>query len=160
MYTTKRRTLLRVAAVALMALTGLNAAHAQEYPDRPLTVLVGYKAGGQTDLVARGVAGSVRPAWCSGQCGEQTRRRWYSGSARASEGKTGRLYDPVSFQQCDQHRAFHDEAGDVHAGRFRIRGHDHRLSGVAGNAKRRALRYACGIRRLGKRESRFQLWIT
>ncbi len=56
MYTTKRRTFLRIAALALMALTGLNAAQAQEYPDRPLTVLVGYKAGGQTDLVARGVA--------------------------------------------------------------------------------------------------------
>jgi len=55
---TNRRQLLAVATAALLALAGLepSTATAGDYPDRPITMLVGYKAGGQTDLVGRGVA--------------------------------------------------------------------------------------------------------
>ncbi|GHF70674.1 tripartite tricarboxylate transporter substrate binding protein [Seohaeicola zhoushanensis] len=52
--TLKRRALLALAVAA----TGLAAlpALAQDYPNKPITMLVGYNAGGQTDLVARGAA--------------------------------------------------------------------------------------------------------
>jgi tripartite-type tricarboxylate transporter receptor subunit TctC len=47
--TTRRHTLL--AALAFMAF----AAHAQTYPTRPITIIVGYSAGGAVDIVARAV---------------------------------------------------------------------------------------------------------
>ncbi|MFC4667390.1 Bug family tripartite tricarboxylate transporter substrate binding protein [Seohaeicola nanhaiensis] len=58
MHKTKRRTFIGSASAALLALAGLAAgsALAGDYPDRPITMFVGYKAGGQTDLVGRGVA--------------------------------------------------------------------------------------------------------
>lgn len=50
-----RRTVM-AAAVAVIGL-GAGTAIAQEnYPTKPITMLVGYNAGGQTDLVARGAA--------------------------------------------------------------------------------------------------------
>lgn len=53
-----RRHILGAILGAACAVTGLTPAlvQAAEYPDRPITMLVGYKAGGQTDLVGRGVA--------------------------------------------------------------------------------------------------------
>ena len=47
--TTRRHALL--AALALAA----TAAHAQTYPTRPITIIVGYSAGGAVDIVARAV---------------------------------------------------------------------------------------------------------
>ncbi len=56
---TRRRLTGWLAAVAL-GLTGLagmgTGAGAADYPSRPITMLVGYNAGGQTDLVARAAA--------------------------------------------------------------------------------------------------------
>jgi tripartite-type tricarboxylate transporter receptor subunit TctC len=44
---------------AIFLLFGLNLAHAQSYPDRPIKLMVGYAPGGGTDLVARILAPSL-----------------------------------------------------------------------------------------------------
>ena len=52
-----KRGLLKLAAGALLGAAGLgHAALAADYPAGPITMLVGYGAGGQTDLVARAAA--------------------------------------------------------------------------------------------------------
>ncbi len=50
-----------LAVPALLAATGLRPrdAHADTYPDRPVTIVVGFSAGGSTDLVARLIAQSL-----------------------------------------------------------------------------------------------------
>jgi len=54
----ERRAMLGLAASITIASAGLlpDLATAQDYPTKPVTMLVGYGAGGQTDLVARGAA--------------------------------------------------------------------------------------------------------
>ena len=47
--------LLSGAALSLASLSGVVFAE-DAYPDRPITMMVGYGAGGQTDLVARAAA--------------------------------------------------------------------------------------------------------
>ncbi len=49
------KTLLRAAAAATLAFSAL-AAHASGWPTKPITLVVGYTAGGSVDLVARTVA--------------------------------------------------------------------------------------------------------
>ncbi len=52
-----RRTIAAAIAALTLGLSGLTgAAFAQDYPTKPITMLVGYNAGGQTDLVARAAA--------------------------------------------------------------------------------------------------------
>ena len=52
-----------IAAVTLgISADGLNAAHAQAYPSRPITVVVPYPAGGPTDTLARILAEPLRAA--------------------------------------------------------------------------------------------------
>jgi tripartite-type tricarboxylate transporter receptor subunit TctC len=56
MYKSKRHFFATVAAVAVASALLSPLAQAGDYPDRPITLLVGYAAGGQTDLVARAAA--------------------------------------------------------------------------------------------------------
>lgn len=57
MKTITRRNLLGLAAGAALATAApAGAAWAEDYPNGPITMLVGYGAGGQTDLVARAAA--------------------------------------------------------------------------------------------------------
>ena len=55
---TTRRATLGLAAGFALAMTGLlpSAAAAADYPTKPITMLVGYGPGGQTDLIARAAA--------------------------------------------------------------------------------------------------------
>lgn len=50
------RTSLAVAGIMLVALAGLPAAGAADFPTRPLRIIVGFPPGGATDLVARTIA--------------------------------------------------------------------------------------------------------
>jgi len=56
-----RRRLLRAAAVAtcLAGATLPGALHAQDYPDKPVRVVVAFTAGGTTDMLARAVANQL-----------------------------------------------------------------------------------------------------
>lgn len=57
MNTQRRRGLLGAAIGLTLAITGTaSAVWAQDYPTNPITMLVGYGAGGQTDLIARATA--------------------------------------------------------------------------------------------------------
>ncbi|MBN9460241.1 MAG: tripartite tricarboxylate transporter substrate binding protein BugD [Burkholderiales bacterium] len=56
------RNLISAAAVAATALVALPQAGAQQYPSRPITVVVPFAAGGPTDTVARSVADAMTKA--------------------------------------------------------------------------------------------------
>jgi tripartite-type tricarboxylate transporter receptor subunit TctC len=60
-----RRRLLRLAATAALAPALPRAAAALDYPTRPLRLIVGFPAGGGTDIVAR-----VMAQWLSGRLGQ------------------------------------------------------------------------------------------
>src|SRR2546422_843905 len=55
----------RIVFVALFAL-GLALPCAAQYPDRPLTVVAGFPAGGLVDVVARVVAEGMKPRYPKG----------------------------------------------------------------------------------------------
>ncbi len=61
-----RRTALRLAAGGTTALTLPSIARAQSYPSRSVLILVGYAAGGPTDICARLIGG-----WLSKRLGQQ-----------------------------------------------------------------------------------------
>jgi tripartite-type tricarboxylate transporter receptor subunit TctC len=48
-----RRQLLKLAASAAALPVAGRLAHAQAWPSRPLRIVIGYPAGGSTDLIAR-----------------------------------------------------------------------------------------------------------
>lgn len=61
-----RRDFIRGASLALMASFAIGSAGtavAADYPDRPVTLVVGYSAGGPTDLTARFVAQRLSEKW-------------------------------------------------------------------------------------------------
>lgn len=59
-----RRDFIRTASVAaLIATAGAGGAFAQDYPSAPVTIVVGYSAGGPTDLMARFVAKELSELW-------------------------------------------------------------------------------------------------
>jgi tripartite-type tricarboxylate transporter receptor subunit TctC len=52
----------RAAAVAALACLGCTSALAQDYPSKPVRILVGFAAGGGTDIMARTVGASISQA--------------------------------------------------------------------------------------------------
>ncbi|HYY36808.1 MAG TPA: tripartite tricarboxylate transporter substrate binding protein [Xanthobacteraceae bacterium] len=84
-----RRHLLHVAAGAA-ALTGSRRARAQAYPSRPVRLIVGFPAGGPTDITAR-----VMAQWLSERLGQQIviENRGGAGSNIAVEATIGALPD-------------------------------------------------------------------
>lgn len=61
--TTRRDFVRSVSAAALIAVAGTGSAVAQGYPEGPVTIIVGYSAGGPTDLMARFVATQLSELW-------------------------------------------------------------------------------------------------
>ncbi|MGD9944252.1 MAG: hypothetical protein AB7S98_13550, partial [Burkholderiaceae bacterium] len=49
-----------VAMMAILSLSPVNPAFAQNYPEKPIRLVVGFGTGGPTDLVARAIADSFR----------------------------------------------------------------------------------------------------
>ena len=45
--------------LAAMCLTGMMAAHAQEYPARPIRLVIPWPPGGITDVIARGLGAAL-----------------------------------------------------------------------------------------------------
>src|SRR6266567_2055964 len=62
----RRRQFLQFGAAAIAAAASSQIAWAQAYPSRPVRVLVGFPAGGVTDIVAR-----VLGQWLSERLGQQ-----------------------------------------------------------------------------------------
>lgn len=61
--TTRRDIICAMSAAAILAATGTTGALAQSYPTKPVTMVVGYSAGGPTDLTARFVAQRLSEKW-------------------------------------------------------------------------------------------------
>ncbi len=57
------RTLLRTLLVPLLLCAWIGAAGAQGYPEKPITMIVPFPAGGSADLIARAVAEHMTGAW-------------------------------------------------------------------------------------------------
>ncbi len=60
---TRRDFIRTVSSAALIAATTAGSAVAQGYPEAPVTIIVGYSAGGPTDLMARFVAQQLSELW-------------------------------------------------------------------------------------------------
>jgi tripartite-type tricarboxylate transporter receptor subunit TctC len=58
--------MVRILAIVLLVLTGAAAPAAAEYPERPITVLTGYPAGGMVDIVARALAEGMKKKFPKG----------------------------------------------------------------------------------------------
>ena len=58
-----RRLLLRAIAPAVLLLTAATAAHAQQYPTKPIRLLVGFAAGGPSDVAARTIGQKLYEKW-------------------------------------------------------------------------------------------------
>jgi tripartite-type tricarboxylate transporter receptor subunit TctC len=59
-----RRTLMKgLASVLLVTTASVALAQAPSYPVRPITIVVGFSAGGTTDIIARIVGEELRQAW-------------------------------------------------------------------------------------------------
>jgi putative tricarboxylic transport membrane protein len=58
--------MLRILAIALLLLTAAAAPAAAQYPERPITVLTGYPAGGMVDIVARALSEGMKKKFPKG----------------------------------------------------------------------------------------------
>ncbi len=124
-------------SIAAFAFAGglAAAASAQEYPERPINMIIPYGAGGATDISARTHRRAARAR--SGQAaGDGQRHRGGRGDRfgpASQNAKPGRLYDAVRPR-----RLAHGEPGDegdaaLHARRFPLRG---RLRDQSGRLRR------------------------
>ena len=80
--------MVRIASIVLLALVCAFPAAAQQYPDRPLTILSGYPAGGLIDIVARLLADGMKSKYPKGVL--VVTRSGAGGSIAAQEVATGR----------------------------------------------------------------------
>src|SRR5881396_607915 len=53
----------KCAALLIVAYLLASAAHAQPYPSRPITIVIGYTPGAVSDLAARTIADGLHQAW-------------------------------------------------------------------------------------------------
>lgn len=58
--------MIRIVAIAMLFVTAVAGTAAAEYPERPLTVLAGYPAGGMVDIVARALAEGLKKKYPKG----------------------------------------------------------------------------------------------
>jgi len=54
------RLLIGAFSAALIAVAGMSAAHADDFPDKPISLVVGYAPGGGTDIYARTISSLVK----------------------------------------------------------------------------------------------------
>ena len=80
--------MIRIALVALLTLACAFPATAQQYPDRPVTLISGYPAGGQVDVVARILAEAMKSKFPKGIV--VAIRSGAGGSVAAQEVATGK----------------------------------------------------------------------
>lgn len=80
--------MIRIALIALLSLACAMPATAQQYPDRPLTILSGYPAGGLVDIVARFLAESMKSKYPKGVL--VVNRSGAGGAIAAQEVATGK----------------------------------------------------------------------
>lgn len=60
-----QRNMVRAAAGAILLLCAATAALAQSWPAKPITLVVAYPAGGDTDAIARTYAEKLAQLWVS-----------------------------------------------------------------------------------------------
>lgn len=80
--------MIRIALIALLSLACAMPATAQQYPDRPLTILSGYPAGGLVDIVARFLAEGMKSKYPKGVL--VVNRSGAGGAIAAQEVATGK----------------------------------------------------------------------
>ena len=143
-----------VLTLLLLPLVGAWPAAAQ-YPERPLTILSGYPAGGMVDIVARALAEGLKKKYPKG-VGVVTRpgRRRLAGGGRAGAGQAGRLHGHPGADLHAGHPSAAQRSAVQDAGRLRS---DHQHGGVLladRGEGRRAVEDDAGVRGRGQGQPR------
>ena len=103
------RTATRV--LVAICLTGIAGVHAQDYPARPIRLVIPWPPGGITDVIARGLGAALSESL--GQQVVPDNRPGAAGTlgvAHRREGESRRLYASHDgrAQPCDQRELLHD----------------------------------------------------